>query len=143
MITIRRWSLTAIAALLMSAALPAHAQVANVTATNAPEFVGTWVFSMSNPAGSQQTVRIWEENGALKASLQAEKFPPTDVTGIVKDGDMLVLSVSHEARPGLLENGQPIWALISLTLKGETMHIAQMLERSQTIKRGAGKKQPG
>jgi hypothetical protein len=143
MITLRRWLLRAIAALLVSAALPADAQVANVTATNARAFVGTWVFSMSNLGGSQQTVRIWEEDGALKASVQVGKGPPTGVTGILKDGDMLVLSVSHEAQPGLRENGQPIWALISLTLQGETMHIAEMLEQSETIKRGTGKKQPG
>jgi hypothetical protein len=41
----------------------------------------------------------------------------------------------------MLENGVPIWAVISLTLDGDTMEIAQMLERSQTIKRGTGKKQ--
>jgi hypothetical protein len=73
--------------------------------------------------------------------VQVEKFPPTDVTGIIKDADMLVLSISHEARPAMLENGAPIWAVISLTLAGDTMEIAQMLKRSQTIKRGKGKKQ--
>jgi hypothetical protein len=40
----------------------------------------------------------------------------------------------------LRENGAPIWAVISLTLAGDTMDIAQMLERSQTSKRGTGKK---
>ena len=39
------------------------------------------------------------------------------------------------------ENGAPIWAVISLIRDGDTMKTAQMLERSQTIKRGAGKKQ--
>jgi len=42
--------------------------------------------------------------------------------------------------PALLENGAPIWAVISLTRDGDTMLMAQMLERSQTIKRGTGKK---
>jgi hypothetical protein len=97
---------------------------------------------MTNPAGSQQTVRIWNKDGVIGASVQVGISPPTDVTGVVKDGDMLVLTVSHEARPQILENGAPIWAVISLTLSGDTMSMAQMLERSQTIKRGTGKKQP-
>jgi hypothetical protein len=103
--------------------------------------MGTWVFTMTNPSGSEQTVRIWDKNGAVAASVQVGKFPPTDVTGIIKDGDMLVLSISHEAQPSMRENGAPIWAVISLTLHGDTMEMAQMLERSQTIKRGTGKKQ--
>ena len=41
----------------------------------------------------------------------------------------------------LRENGAPIWAVIALTLDGQTMNMAQMLERSQTIKRGAGHRQ--
>lgn len=141
MITLRRWLLAALAALVMSASA-GSAQVSRVTSAEAPSFVGTWVFTMTNPAGSQQTVRISEKDGGLAASVQVDRFPPTDVTAIVKDGDMLVLSVSHAARPGLRENGQPIWAVISLTLDGDTMQMAQMLERSETIKRGTGTKQP-
>ena len=140
MIALRRWLLTAMA-LLMSASA-GSAPVSRATAAEAPSFVGTWVFSMTNPAGSQQTVRISEKDGVLAASVQVGRFPPTDVTAIVKDGDMLVLSVSDAARPGLRENGQPIWAVISLTLDGDTMQMAQMLERSETIKRGTGTKQP-
>jgi hypothetical protein len=100
MITLLRWLSMAIATLVVSAALSANTQVANVTATDARAFVGTWVFSMSNLGGSQQTVRIWEEDGVLKASVQVGKGAPTGVTGIVKDGDMLVLSVSHAAQTG-------------------------------------------
>jgi hypothetical protein len=91
--------------------------------------------------GSQQTVRIWNKNGVVAASVQIGKFPPVDVTGIFKDGDMLVLTISHNAQPPMRENGAPIWAVISLTLDGDTMRTAQMLERSQTIKRGTGQKQ--
>ena len=39
----------------------------------------------------------------------------------------------------LRENGAPIWAVIALTLAGQTMDMAQMLQFSQTIKRGSGK----
>ena len=77
----------------------------------------------------------------VAASVQTGKFPPTNVTGILKDGDMVVLAISHQAQPAMLENGAPIWAVISLTLDGDTMKTAQMLERSQTIKRGTGKRQ--
>jgi hypothetical protein len=41
----------------------------------------------------------------------------------------------------LRENGVPIWAIIALTLDGQTMNMAQMLQMSQTIKRGTGHKQ--
>jgi hypothetical protein len=137
MVAYRRWLGTAV--VLVCAA--SSGQGAAGTPAQANPFIGTWVFDMTNPAGSQQTVRIWNKNGVLGASVQVGKFPPTDVTGVVKDGDMLVLTVSHEARPQILENGAPIWAVISLTMNGDTMSMAQMLERSQTIKRGTGKKQ--
>src|SRR4029453_12860925 len=101
--------------------------------------MGTWVFTMTEPEafkGSQQTIRVWDKNGVVAASVQIGKFPPTNVTGVLKDGDILVLTVSHEAQPGLLENGAPIWAVISLVRDGDAIRTAQMLEKSQTIKRG-------
>jgi hypothetical protein len=139
MIAQRQWLTTA--ALLVFGGLAASGQGSAQAPAQARGFMGTWVFAMTNPAGSQQTVRIWDKNGAIAASVQIGKSPPIDATGIIKDGDMLVLSISHEARPAMLENGAPIWAVVSLTLAGDTMEIAQMLERSQTIKRGTGKKQ--
>ena len=114
-----------------------HAEVA--------PFVGTWLFTMTEPEafkGTEQTVRIWENNGVVGASVQIGKFPASDATGIFHDGDMLVLTISHAAQPGIRENGAPIWAVISLTRDGDSMKTAQMLERSQTIKRGVATKQP-
>jgi len=110
----------------------------------AATFIGTWAFTMTEPEafkGSQQIVRIWEKNGVIGASIQIGKFPAIEATGSFRDGDMLVLTISHEAQPGMQENGAPIWAVISLIRDGDSMKIAQMLERSQTIKRGVGKKQ--
>jgi hypothetical protein len=121
----------------------AAAQSGAPRAADATPFIGTWVFTMTAPdvfKGTQQTVRISEKAGVLAASFQVERFPPTQVTGIFKDGDMLLLTIAHSARPPLTENGGPIWAVISLTLDGDTMNMAQMLERSQTIKRGSAKK---
>jgi methionine aminopeptidase len=92
---------------------------------------------MMSPAdlkGTQATVKIWDMNGAVAASLQVGKFPPNEVTGVLKDGDLLVLTTT------LRENGLPIWAVISLKVEGETMTLAQMMEPSKTIKRGIGKK---
>jgi hypothetical protein len=106
-------------------------------------FIGTWAFTMTEPEafkGTQQTVRIWEKGGVTGASVQIGKFPAIEATGIFNDGDMLVLTVNHDA--GMRENGAPIWAVISLTRDGDTLKTAQMLERSQTIKRGVGKRQP-
>jgi hypothetical protein len=112
-------------------------------ASDAPAFIGTWGITMTEPdelKGSQQSVRIWEQDGLLAASLQVGKFPPNTVTGIFKDGDILVLTIRNDAPRPIRENGVPIWAVISLTLEGDMMKMAQTLERSRTIKRGAGKK---
>jgi hypothetical protein len=111
----------------------------------AAPFIGTWLFTMTEPEafkGTEQTMRIWEKSGGIGASVQIGKFPASDATGIFHDGDMLMLTISHAAQPGIRENGAPIWAVISLTRDGDSMKTAQMLERSQTIKRGVGQKQP-
>src|SRR5215212_901602 len=66
-----------------------HAEVA--------PFIGTWLFTMTEPEGfkgTEQTVRIWETNGVVSASVQIGKFPASDATGIFHDGDMLVLTIS-------------------------------------------------
>jgi len=47
---------------------------------------------------------------------------------------MLVLTLTR------FENDKPDRAVITLTMDGDTMNMAQMLEFSQTIKRGSGKK---
>jgi hypothetical protein len=90
---------------------------------------------MTNPAGATETVRISDQNGTLAATVQSGRFPPIHVTGLLKDDDTLVLTLTR------FENGKPIRAVISLTLDGDTMHLAQMLEFSETIKHGSGKKQ--
>ena len=136
----RRW--LPIATLLVFVTLPVNGQGAALTPAQAAAFMGTWVIDMTEPAAfkAKHTVRIWDKNGVVAASLQAGNT--IEATGIHKDGDMLVLTFSHEAKPQpLLENGAPLWAVISLTLDGDTMKVAQMLERSQTIKRGTGKRQ--
>jgi hypothetical protein len=133
MIRQRLWP--AVAGLLLMAAAAAVTQNLSLKSSELGPFMGTWVFTMTNPQGSEQTVRIWDKNGGLGASLQIGKFPSNDITGILKDGDVLVMTTT------LRENGAPIWAVIALTLDGQTMNMAQMLQMSQTIKRGTGHKQ--
>jgi hypothetical protein len=140
----RRW--LPVTALLVLMATTANGQgSAALTPAQATAFLGTWVIDMTEPAAftGTHTIRVWDRGGVVAASLQPGKTPfPIEATGMHKDGDMLVLTFSHRANPKpLLENGAPIWAVISLTLDGDTMKVAQMLERSQTIKRGTGKKQ--
>ncbi len=125
-------SLFAAGVLMLSASLSAQAPA--LTLGQIAPFLGTWVVAMSNPPGAQETVRIASANGAITASVQLGRFPPSDVTGMLKDGDMLVLTTTRR------ENGEPIRVVMMLTLEGQTMNLAQMLERSQTIKRGSGKK---
>ena len=123
------------AVLLLLAAAPAVAQRDSLKPSEVAPFIGTWVFAMTNPPNSEQTVRLREKDGRVSATLQIGKFPPDDITGILKDGDVLVLTTM------VRENGAPIWAVIALTLDGQTMSLAQMLQNSQTIKRGTGHKQ--
>lgn len=143
MTTLRRW-LRVTALVLLSASFANGQGSAALTPAQATAFLGTWVIDMTEPLAFKgtHTVRIWDRNGVVAASLQTAAPFAIEATGIHKDGDMLVLTFSHSANPKpLLENGAPIWAVISLTLEGDTMKVAQMLERSQTIKRGTGKKQ--
>ncbi len=133
MIPYRLWR-GAVAGLLLLTGAEALAQSVAVKSSVVAPFIGTWTFAMTNPAGSEQTVRIVDKNGVAAASLQIGKFPPVEITGIFKDGDVLVLTTT------LRENGAPIWAVIALTLDGQSMNMAQMLQRSQTIKRGSGQR---
>jgi hypothetical protein len=131
--------------LLVVAAHGAHGQGARLTPADAKPFLGAWVIEMTEPPAFKgtHTIRVWDTNGAVAASLQTgPNAPVIEATGLHVDGNMLVLTISHQARPQpMLENGAPIWAVISAVVDGDTMSVAQMLERSQTIKRGTGKRQ--
>src|SRR5262245_60938095 len=97
------------------------AQASSLTPTQVAPFLGTWVVAMSNPAGAQETVKITNTNGTITASVQLGKFPPSEVTGMLKDGEMLVLTTTRR------ENGEPIRVVMMLTLEGQTMNLAQLL----------------
>jgi hypothetical protein len=101
------WRLLVVAILLLPDAPVLRAQDSPVTASEVTAFLGTWVFTMTNPRGATETVRIWEKNGTVAASVQAGRFPPIAVSGILKDGDMLVLTLKR------FENGKPIRAISS------------------------------
>lgn len=75
MIRPRLWPAVAVLLLLTSRA--AVTQGVSVKSRELTPFMGTWVFAMTNPQGSEQTVRIWDKNGGVGASLQVGKFPPT------------------------------------------------------------------
>ena len=63
--------------LLFGFSAGATAQQSAVKAVDARQFIGTWEFTMTNPAGDHETVRIWDDNGLLSATVQAGRFPPT------------------------------------------------------------------
>jgi hypothetical protein len=121
--------------LIADAQPTAAAQSRAADSSEAGAFIGTWVFAMTNPAGAQETVRIWDEHGTLAASVQTERFPPITAAGIFQDGDILVLTTT------LFENGKPDRAVISITPDGDDMKMAMMLEFSETIKRGRARRQ--
>jgi len=121
----------------------ANAQGPSLAPAQAAPFLGTWVFTMTDPPhfkGSMQTVKVWDEGGRIAASIQLGKFPPNNVTGIYRDSDMLVLTIGHEASSPIRENGVALRAVIMLTPDGDGMRMALMLDESETIKRGIGKK---
>lgn len=128
--------------LVLIAATWASGQGSVPTPAQAAAFMGTWVVEMTEPPEltSTQILRIWNRDGALAASVQGGKAPATEVAGIIKERNMLVLTLSNEAERPFLENGAPIWAVIALTLDGDTIKVAHMLEKSRTIKRGTGTK---
>ena len=135
-----------VAGLLVIAAPGARGQsAAPLNPADARPFLGVWVIEMTEPAEFKgtHTIRVWDDKGTVAASLQTNpKFPAIEATGVHRDGNMLVLTISHYAKPHpLQENGMPIWAVVSGVVDGDTMKVALMLERSQTIKRGAGKRQ--
>ena len=110
-------------------------QASTVNSSQVSAFIGTWEIAMTNPQGAKETVRISDQNGVISATVQSGRFPPIKVTGAMKDGDVLVLTLTR------FENGKEDRAVIALTVEDDTMHMAQMLEFSETIKRGSGKKQ--
>jgi hypothetical protein len=136
--TDRRW--LPMAGLLVFVAVGARGQGSVPTPEQATAFMGTWVVEMTEPPDfkATQILRIWNRDGALAASVQGGKGPATEVAGIIKDRNMLVLTLSNDAQRPFLENGAPIWAVIALTLDGDTIRVAHMLEKSRTIKRGTG-----
>jgi hypothetical protein len=135
-----------VAALLVTAAAGARGQsAAPLNPANAKPFLGVWVIEMTEPAvfKGTHTIRVWDNRGTVAASLQTNpNFPAIEATGVYRDGNMLVLTLGHHAKPHpMQENGMPIWAVVSAVVDGDAMKVAQMLERSQTIKRGAGHRQ--
>lgn len=123
----------AIVAVLCGVGL-AFGQTGDLKSSEAAAFIGTWALSMTEPAGALETVRIWDQKGVVRASVQSGRFPAISASGIMKDGDVLVVTLTR------FENGKPDRAVVALTLDGDKMNMAQMLEFSQTIKRGSGKK---
>ena len=133
------------AALLAIAAPGARGQSSSLNTANAKPFLGVWPIEMTEPPEFKgtHTIRVWDNNGSVAASMQTNpKSQAIDATGIHSDGNMLVLTFSHTAKPHpIQENGMPIWAVVSAVVDGDTMKVALMLERSSTIKRGAGNRQ--
>ena len=134
-----------VAVLLVVAAPGARGQNAPLKPADAKPFLGVWPIEMNEPPEFKgtHTIRIWDNGGTVAASMQTNpNFPAIEATGLHRDGNMLVLSISHDAKPyPLRENGMPLWAVVSAVVDGDTMKVALTLERSSTIKRGTGQRQ--
>ncbi len=124
-----------IATVLMLAGSVVSGQTSTLASSEASVFLGTWTINMTEPKGALETVRIWDNDGKVAATVQAERFPPVAVSDVAKMGRSLVLAATR------FENGKPIQAIVILTLDGETMNMIQELEGSSLTKRGSGKRQ--
>ena len=140
MIVYGRWIAITVLLVFMSSA--ASGRGASLTRAQANPFIGTWVIEMTEPPEftGTQTVRIWDTNGTVAASVQMGTSPAMEVTGIMKDANMLVLTINRDSPQAVRENGVAIWVVYTLTLDGGTMKVALTLEPSRTIKKGTGKK---
>ena len=124
-----------IATVLMLAGSVVSGQTSTLASSKASVFLGTWTINMTEPKGALETVRIWDNDGKVAATVQTERFPPVAVSDVAKMGRSLVLAATR------FENGKPIQAIVILTLDGETMNMIQELEGSSLTKRGSGKQQ--
>ena len=91
-----------LAGLLAIAAPGARGQSALLNPANARSFLGVWVIEMTEPAvfKGTHTIRVWDNSGTVAASLQTNpNFPAIEATGILRDGNMLVLTLTHNAKP--------------------------------------------
>ena len=136
-VTDRNW--LPMAGLFFLVAVEASGQGAATASAPAAAFMGTWVIEITEAMRATQTIKIWERNGAVAASVEGTS-PAIDVTGIVNDGNMLVLTVSRDGPRPVLKTAARIRAVYVLTLDGDTMKVALVLEQSRTIKRGTGTK---
>lgn len=125
----------AMAVMLMWPEPGVRAQNSTAATSAVSQYLGTWVINMTEPKGAVETVRISDQRGRIAGTLQAQKFPPIAFTDAAKMGKSLVLAATR------FENGQPIQAIVILTLEGETMHMIQELEGSTITKRGVGARQ--
>lgn len=116
-------------------AASASGQGSSLPSSEAKAFIGTWVFAMTEPMGAQETVKIIDRDGRIAATVQAQQFPPIEVSDVTKFGEVLILGATR------FENGKPVQALVILRPTGDTMSMIQELEGSTITKRGSGKRQ--
>jgi hypothetical protein len=120
-------------------------QASSTPPSQVAAFLGTWTVTMTAPKemeGDVLTVRIGNTDGRLTVSVQtAPNAPASEATSVMSDRNMIVAAIGHHAQRPIRENGAPIWAMFTLTLDGDTLMLAQSMERSATIKRGVGRKQ--
>jgi len=105
--------LGAVAALVLSAALPASAQSGLATA-QATAFLGTWTITLESPQGPfEQTLELKDAGGKVAAQITSAIAPePTAVTDITKDGEDLVLKFNGDFQ------GTAFTAKITMTMQG-------------------------
>ncbi len=99
---VHRWLLMTV--LLAFVSSGASAQSTAATAADATAFMGTWVINFTEPAAfkTTQTVKIWNQNGVVAASIQTGNTAQ-EVTGILKDANLLVLTINREAPSAMRE----------------------------------------
>jgi len=99
----------ALAVLLLLPGATAVAQSVLPKSSELVAFMGRWVFTTTNPQGSQQTVRIWDKSGGVAAGLQIGKLPPNDMLNVGR------LQPSRSARrvPAFISPSYSTWSRLA------------------------------
>ena len=113
-------------------------QASELAASEASEFMGTWVVSMETPRGgtNSQTIAISDDGGMVAARIEGGRGGPVSVSDISRNGDDLVLAFEREGRRGRIEIS------MTLTLTGEdTVDATMSLAGGQFTRNGTGERQ--
>ena len=134
----RRLGAAAVFGMMLLAGPTSAGQTSELAASEATEFIGTWIVTLDGPRGGNVslTVTVRDEGGMVAARIEGGRGGPSDVTEVTRSGDDLVLAFEREGRRGRME------IAMTLTLTGDdTVDASMSLGGGQFTIEGAGERQ--